>query len=124
MVRLKKYHSYKAETNRFVPNLLQRNFKAEAPNQKLVTDVTEFSLYGKKLFLSPIMDLYNSEIIGYAIQDHPTLQLVTNMLENVFKKLPYYENIILHSDQGWQYQNTIYQQFLKKKVLYKACQGK
>jgi putative transposase len=124
MVRLKKYHSYKADTNEFVPNLLQRNFKAEAPYQKLVTDVTEFSLCGKKLFLSPVMDLYNSEIIGYAIQDHPTLQLVTNMLESVFKKIPDYVNIILHSDQGWQYHNPSYKQFLIKKGVVQSMSRK
>ena len=59
-VRLKKYRSYKGEVGAVVPDLLKRNFMAERPNQKWVTDLTEFSLFGKKLYLSPIMDLYNN----------------------------------------------------------------
>jgi len=124
MVRLKKYNSYKAELNRFVPNLLQRNFKADAPNQKLVTDVTEFSLCGKKLFLSPVMDLYNGEIIGYSTLNHSTLHLVTDMLESIFKKDTDYLNVILHSDQGWQYHNAIYQHLLKEKGIVQSMSRK
>ena len=56
-VRVKRYHSYKGEVGRIAPNLLNRNFYAEKPNQKWVTDVTEFSLFGQKLYLSPILDL-------------------------------------------------------------------
>ena len=72
-VRLKKYRSYKGEVGAVVPDLLKRNFMAERPNQKWVTDLTEFSLFGKKLYLSPIMDLYNREIISYNIAEHPTV---------------------------------------------------
>jgi len=64
MVREKKYHSYRGQSGRIVPDLIQRNFRAVAPNQKLVTDVTQFSLFGQKLYLSPVMDLYNSENWG------------------------------------------------------------
>lgn len=53
-VRMKKYRSYKGEVGKIAPNLLNRNFKAEKPNQKWVTDVTEFNLFGQKLYLSPI----------------------------------------------------------------------
>ena len=56
-VRMKKYHSYKGEVGKIAPNLLERDFKADAPNQKWVTDVTEFHLFGQKLYLSPILDL-------------------------------------------------------------------
>ena len=58
-VRIKKYRSYKGEIGRIAPNLLNRDFYAEKPNQKWVTDVTEFSLFGQKLYLSPILDLHN-----------------------------------------------------------------
>lgn len=71
-VRLKKYRSYKGEVGAVVPDLLKRNFMAERPNQKWVTDLTEFSLFGKKFYLSPIMDLYNREIIVGNIAEHPT----------------------------------------------------
>ena len=56
-VRIKKYHSYKGEVGKVAPNLLERNFSTTAPNEKWVTDVTEFSLFGQKLYLSPILDL-------------------------------------------------------------------
>ena len=56
-VRMKKYRSYKGEVGKIAPNLLNRDFRAEKPNQKWVTDVTEVSLFGEKLYLSPILDL-------------------------------------------------------------------
>ena len=59
-VRMKKYRSYKGEVGKIAPNLLNRDFRAEKPNQKWVTDVTEFSLFGEKLYLSPILDLCSS----------------------------------------------------------------
>ena len=68
-VRIKKYHSYKGEVGKIAPNLLNRNFCAEEPNQKWVTDVTEFSLFGQKLYLSPILDLHNGYLVSYTIFD-------------------------------------------------------
>lgn len=65
LIRVKKYRSYKGEQGRICDNLLKRNFDAKRPNEKWVTDVTEFKVNGKKLYLSPIMDLYNGEIISY-----------------------------------------------------------
>jgi transposase InsO family protein len=64
-VRMKKYRSYKGEVGKIAPNLLNRDFTAEKPNQKWVTDVTEFSLFGEKLYLSPILDLYSSDLVSY-----------------------------------------------------------
>lgn len=71
-VRLCKYRSYRGETGKIAPNLLERNFIADKPNQKWGTYLTEFPLFGKKLYLFPIMDLYNREIISYNISDRPT----------------------------------------------------
>ena len=68
-VRIKKYRSYKGEVGKIAPNLLNRNFYAEKPNQKWVTDVTEFSLFGQKLYLSPILDLHNGYLVSYTIFD-------------------------------------------------------
>jgi putative transposase len=62
-VRMKKYRSYKGEVGKIAPNLLERDFEATAPNQKWVTDITEFSLFGQKLYLSSILDLYSRDII-------------------------------------------------------------
>jgi transposase InsO family protein len=67
IIRVKKYKSYKGEQGKIAPNLLKRNFKSEAPNQKWATDITEFNVAGKKLYLSPIIDLFNQEIISYEL---------------------------------------------------------
>jgi len=106
-VRIKKYHSYKGEVGKIMPNLLARNFKAEKPNQKWVTDVTEFSLFGQKLYLSPILDLCSRDIISYVISDRPVLSMVTSMLDKAFTKVPDGTNLILHSDQGWQVRQEV-----------------
>jgi transposase InsO family protein len=66
--------------------------------------VTEFSLFGEKLYLSPILDLHNSDLVSYTISDRPVLSMVTTMLDKAFAKIPDNTNLILHSDQGWQYQ--------------------
>ena len=108
-VRMKKYRSYKGEVGKIAPNLLNRDFRAEKPNQKWVTDVTEFSLFGEKLYLSPILDLHSSDLVSYTISDRPVLSMVTTMLDEAFAKIPAGTNLILHSDQGWQYQHKQYQ---------------
>lgn len=86
-----------------------KRFRAERPNQKWVTDVTEFSLFGSKLYLSPVLDLYNGEIISYAISDRANYRQVEEMLDKAFSRLPGGSGLIFHSDQGWQYQNARYQ---------------
>lgn len=123
-VRVKKYRSYKGEVGRIAPNLLNRDFYAEKPNQKWVTDVTEFSLFGKKLYLSPILDLYSSDLISYTISDRPVLSMVTTMLDKAFERIPDGTNLILHSDQGWQYQHKQYQAKLCKKGIRQSMSRK
>ena len=105
-------------------NLLERDFKADQPNQKWVTDVTEFALFGIKLYLSPIIDLYNGEVISYNLSRHPNLNQVTDMLEKAFSKIPDNTNLILHSDQGWQYQHKHYQKMLKEKGIRQSMSRK
>jgi len=97
------------EVGKIAPNLLNRDFHAERPNQKWVTDVTEFSLFGQKLYLSTILDLYNSEIVSYAICPRPRMSMVMSMLDEAIEILPEKHTLILHSDQGWQYQMKNYQ---------------
>ena len=123
-VRMKKYRSYKGETGKIAPNLLKRDFRAEKPNQKWVTDVTEFSLFGEKLYLSPILDLCSSDLISYTISDRPVLSMVTSMLDKAFEDLPDGTKLILHSDQGWQYQHKQYQAKLKKKGIRQSMSRK
>ena len=123
-VRVKKYRSYKGEIGKIAPNLLNRNFKADKPNQKWVTDVTEFSLFGTKLYFSPIIDLFNGEIISYNISERPVFHQIMDMLEKAFEKIPNNTNLILHSDQGWQYQMKQYQYSLEQKGIRQSMSRK
>ena len=84
-VRMKKYRSYKGEVGRIAPNLLDRNFAAERPNEKMVTDITEFHLFGQKLYLSILLDLYSRDIVSYTISDRPVLKMVTSMRKHFIK---------------------------------------
>ncbi|WP_114571790.1 IS3 family transposase, partial [Exiguobacterium flavidum] len=104
LVRMKRYRSYKGRVGEVAPNLLQRDFKASGLNQKWVTDVTEFHLFGEKLYLSPMMDLGNREIIAYTVSDRPTYHFVGEMLDQAIGRLDGQARPILHSDQGWHYQ--------------------
>lgn len=92
------------ELGKIAPNILKRNFKAAMPNEKWATDVTEFNVSGNKLYLSPIIDLFNGEIISYALSERPHFNQIVNMLKKSFEKIPDKSNLIPHSDQGWQYQ--------------------
>ncbi len=93
IIRIKKYKSYKGEQGKIAPNILERNFKAAAPNQKWATDITEFNVSGKKLYLSPIIDLFNQEIISYELSERPVFNQVVTMLKKAFKKVPDNSNL-------------------------------
>lgn len=124
VIRVKKYKSYKGEQGKIAPNILERNFKASAPNQKWATDITEFNVSGKKLYLSPIIDLFNQEIISYELTERPVFNQVVRMLQKAFKKVPNSINLTLHSDQGWQYQMKRYQMLLKEKGIIQSMSRK
>lgn len=124
VIRLKKYKSYKGEQGKVAPNILNRVFKAEQPNQKWVTDVTEFNVAGKKLYLSPVMDLFNQEIISYELSESPSFKSVMTMLNKAFKKENKTQSLILHSDQGWQYQMKQYQYLLQQKGVTQSMSRK
>lgn len=113
LLRPKKYRSYKGEVGSTAPNILQRGFNAKLPNQKWVTDVTEFNVRGEKLYLSPVMDLFNAEIIAYKTSKS-SLDVVDQMLLQALRRLRRKDNPILHSDQGWQYRMRGYQQRLRE----------
>lgn len=115
-IRIKKYVSYKGEVGRIAKNLLQRNFKAERPNQKWATDITEFKVKDKKLYLSPVIDLYNGEIISYVTSERASIKQVIDML-NKCPNTKDQNAVILHSDQGWQYQMKAYQEIIKGKNI-------
>lgn len=123
-VRPKRYQSYKGGIGKVAPNLLERNFGASKPNQKWVTDVTEFNVKGEKVYLSPIFDLYNQEIISYEIADRPQISSVMQMLGGAFKRLKHEDRPVLHSDQGWQYQMGLYQEALRKQGITQSMSRK
>ncbi|VTS70579.1 transposase-like protein, ISSpn1 ISSpn3 [Streptococcus australis] len=102
--RKRKYSSYQGEIGKKAENLIQRQFEASRPMEKCYTDVTEFAIpaSSQKLYLSPVLDGFNSEIIAYHLSTSPNLEQVKAMLEQTFTE-KHYENTILHSDQGWQY---------------------
>ena len=114
--RMKKYRSYKGNVGKIAPNLLNRDFHADKPNQKWVTDVTEFSLFGEKLYLSPILDLHSSDLVSYTISDRPVLRMVMTMLVKAFAKIPDGTDLILHSDQGWQYQRMLREKGIRQSM--------
>jgi putative transposase len=123
-VRMKKYRSYRGEVGRIAPDLLARDFEAAAPNQKWVTDVTEFGLFGHKLYLSSILDLYSRDIISYTLSERPLMSMTMEMLNQAFVKIPDGANLILHSDQGWQYQHKHYQNVLHVKGIRQSMSRK
>ena len=123
-VRMKKYRSYKGEQGKIADNELNREFRAEKPNQKWVTDVTEFRLFGQKLYLSPILDLCSGDIVTYTISDSPNLLMVTTMLEQAFQQIPDNTGLLLHSDQGWHYQHKQYRKMLEEKGIKQSMSRK
>ena len=123
-VRVQKYKSYKGEVGKICDNLLNREFEADEPNQKWVTDVTEFKVHNEKLYLSPIVDLFNGEVISFNLSRHPVFAQVVDMLEKAFNNIPDNTNLILHSDQGWQYQMRQYQYLLKQKGIRQSMSRK
>ena len=123
-VRQHKYNSYKGKVGKIAPNLLRRNFSTTKSNEKWVTDVTQFNLFGTKLYLSPILDLHDQSLISWNLSESPNYAQTVDMLEKAFKKIPDGTNLILHSDQGWQYQMYDYQRRLKEKGIRQSMSRK
>lgn len=113
-IKVKRYSSWRGEHGHIADNILKRNFKASRPNEKWVTDVTEFAVSGRKLYLSPIIDLFNNEVISFSISERPTMPMIDDMLVKAFARLDAGVNPVLHSDQGWQYRHRWYQYQLRE----------
>ncbi|MFS9319715.1 IS3 family transposase [Streptococcus infantis] len=125
MRQKRKYSSHKGDVGKKADNLIQRQFEGSKPMEKCYTDVTEFAIpsSSQKLYLSPVLDGFNSEIIAYNLSRSPNLAQVKTMLEQAFSE-EYYENTILHSDQGWQYQHNSYHQFLESRGIQPSMSRK
>ena len=121
----KKLTTYRGTIGHIAPNHLERHFTATKPNQKWVTDVTEFKAKdGNKVYLSPILDLFNNEIISYTLSYSPNWAQVEKMLKLAVKRLDKTRGSILHSDQGWQYQMAAYRQILAEHGIIQSMSRK
>lgn len=119
--KVRKYDSSKGPEGIRVKNRLNRRFNTNRRFQKMVSDVTEFKIPStqEKIYLEPIMDLYNNEILTYAITSgSPNLSFALKPLNDLVKKLPneHYKQF-LHTDQGWQYRHKAWQRTLKKSKI-------
>lgn len=119
----RKYSSYKGTIGKIADNHIERKFESDKPNKKWYTDVTEFNLRGNKIYLSPILDGFNGEIISYNISKSANLEQIKDMLDKAFNNKNL-EGLIFHSDQGWQYQHNSYQSRLKEKGIKQSMSRK
>ena len=119
-----RYHSYRGTIGKIADNLLERDFYAVKPFEKITTDVTQFNVCDDKVYLSPVMDLFNREIISYSISTSPNLYQIREMLDGLFEKLPDDATPIFHSDQGWQYQHAEYQRLLAEHNIKQSMSRK
>ncbi len=133
-----RYRSYKGDNGEYKENLLLhkevdeenhktvyvRDFDTSKPNEKWTTDVSEFKAAGGKLYLSPIMDMYDGSIISYDISTNPDFNQTKRMIDEAFRKNPDLKGLIFHSDQGWQYQMKPYQKWLQDKGIRQSFSRK
>ncbi|WP_394012262.1 IS3 family transposase [Anaerococcus cruorum] len=124
--RSRKYSSYKGQVGKIAPNIVNRNFKAKKPNRIWLTDVTEFRIKGQeqRLYLSPILDVYNSEIVSYTLSHHPTVNLTNSMLDKAIERNNVSDNLVIHSDQGFHYQHSTWTSKLKKLKITQSMSRK
>ena len=120
----RKYSSYKGTVGKIADNIIKQNFFADEINKKWYTDVTEFNLRGEKLYLSPILDGNNYEIVAYDIATSANLEQIKRMLDRAFENKENLGGMIFHSDQGWQYQHETYQKRLKEKGIIQSMSRK
>jgi len=102
-VKKKRYNSYMGEISSEAPNLIDRDFSADTPNSKWLTDITEFSISAGKVYLSPIVDCFDGMAVAWTIGTSPDAELVNSMLDAAVSFLDEGENPIVHSDRGCHY---------------------
>lgn len=110
--RRRRHVSYQGEVGKVADNVLDRQFTATAPNQKWVTDVTEFRIHDRKVYFSPVMDLFDRQIISYAVGSAPNLELTNSSLRDALATLHEDQAPLVHSDQGFQYQHRSWRHLL------------
>ncbi|MET9262906.1 IS3 family transposase [Amycolatopsis sp. NPDC004079] len=103
--RPRRHRSWLGQPGTTAPNLLDRRFTADAPDTKWVTDVTEFRIGDRKLYLSPIVDLFDRSVVAYSCGPSPSLELTHSSLRAAIATLPAGASPLVHSDQGFQYRH-------------------
>lgn len=119
-----KYHSYRGDVGKIADNLIKRDFSTTAPLQKWTTDVSQFNFSWGKCYISPILDMNTNEIISYNLSQSPNMEQIRSMLKKAFEKFPNMEGLIMHSDQGWQYQHEYYRNQLKEHGVIQSMSRK
>ena len=119
-----KYHSYKGDVGKVADNIINRDFSTEKPLQKWTTDVSQFNLSWGKCYISPILDMNTNEIISYNLSTSPNMEQIKDMLHKAFKRFPSVQGLVMHSDQGWQYQHAFYRSELQKHGIIQSMSRK
>ena len=119
-----KYHSYKGDVGKVADNIINRDFSTEKPLQKWTTDVSQFNLPWGKCYISPILDMNTNEIISYNLSTSPNMEQIRDMLNKAFERFPSVQDLVMHSDQGWQYQMKSYQNLRKAKGITQSMSRK
>ena len=119
-----KYHSYKGEVGKIADNIINRDFSTEKPLEKWTTDVSQFNLPWGKCYFSPILDMNTNEIISYNLSLHPNMEQIKDMLRKAFERFPSVQGLIMHSDQGWQYQHNSYTRKLDERMITQSMSRK
>ena len=119
-----KYHSYKGGVGKVADNIINRDFSTEKPLQKWTTDVSQFNLSWGKCYISPILDMNTNEIISYNLSTSPNMEQIRDMLNKAFKRFPSVQGLVMHSDQGWQYQHAFYRGELQKHGIIQSMSRK
>lgn len=119
-----KYHSYKGEVGKVADNVINRDFSTTKPLEKWTTDVSQFSFPWGKCYISPILDMNSNEIISYNLSRSPNMEQVKDMLQKAFERFPKLDGLILHSDQGWQYQHALFREELRNRGIIQSMSRK
>ena len=119
-----KCHSYKSEVGKVAANIINRDFSAGNPLQKWTTDVSQFNFPWGKCYISPILDMNTNEIISYNLSLSPNLEQIKDMLAKAFQRFPSVQGLMMHSDQGWQYQHEFYRNELAKHGVIQSMSRK
>ena len=119
-----KYHSYRDEVGKVADNIINRDFSTDRPLQKWTTDISQFTLPWGKCYLSPILEMNTNEIIAYNLSLSPNMEQIKDMLHKAFARFPSVNGLIMHSDQGWQYQHATYRTELQKHKIFQSMSRK